>query len=149
MKKLIIFSVICISLNYSCGNDSPEETEIELRDDLTEEEFKQAILGEWQSVFELEGAENVVYLNLGQGNEVDITLWKNSVEKEFSGEYSLSFMRTPVLGVVTLAEMDIQAFDTLIVLSRINFGLHNALPSSERLFLRIDDAPYGLLSRIE
>lgn len=149
MKKLIIFCFVCINLCLSCGNDSPEETEIELREDLNEGEFKQAILGEWQSVYEIDGEENVTYLNLGKEKNVNITLRKNSTEEEFSGVYTLSYMRTPVPGTVTMAKIDIQASDTLIVLSRVNFGLHNALPIGEGLFLRIDDAPYGVLERTD
>lgn len=149
MKTLFILGFAYINLCISCGKNPIEGSEIELREDLTEEEFRQAILGEWQSVYEIEGAGNVTYLNLGRENDIDITICKNSVEKKFSGEYSLSFMRTPVLGTVTLAEIDIQASDTLIVLSRINFGLHNAVPIREVLFLRIDDAPYGVLDRFE
>jgi hypothetical protein len=149
MKRLLFFWFVCNCLLLGCGNESPEVTEIELRSDLDEEEFKQAIAGEWQSVYEIAGEENVTYLHLGQENQVSLTLRKNGAAKEFSGVYTLSFIRTPVPGTVTMAEMDIQTSDTLIVLSRINFGLHNAFPMSEGLFLRIDEAPYGVLDRIE
>jgi hypothetical protein len=49
---------------------------------------------------------------------------------------------------VTFAELTIKTSEKNIILSRVNFGLHNALPLEAGPFLRIDEAPYGVLKKI-
>jgi len=60
---LVAYSILGIVLCLSCNKESDINNEpIELRDNFSETEFKNALIGEWQSVFEIEGNENVIYL---------------------------------------------------------------------------------------
>ena len=46
-----IFILIVIIINFGC-NKNPTQLEFELREDLSETEFKEAILGKWESAYE-------------------------------------------------------------------------------------------------
>ena len=49
---------------------------------------------------------------------------------------------------MTLGEIAISTQNNIIKLTRVNFGLHNAMPM-DSMYLRIDEAPYGVLDRIK
>jgi hypothetical protein len=150
-----IFLLLAILFNMSCKNtpnqtNSPEAfAPIELREDLSESEFKKAIIGQWQSVFEKPGVENVKYLEISENGRVKLIIRQDEVEKNYEGTCQVNFMRPSMEQMVTLAEFMITTPDTNMRLSRINFGLHNALPAGEGPFLRIDEAPFGVLKRVE
>ena len=143
---LFVFSII---LCFCCNKESDKKNEaIELRSNFSETEFKNALIGEWKSVFEHAGYENVIYLKFDNQGKVKITIEKDGVENEYYGDYSVEFLREPAEENITIAKINISSSDKEIVLSQVNFGLHNAFPAS-RLFLRIDESPYGVLERIE
>ena len=158
MKKIIrTFFVLNIVLCFCCNKESDKNNEasdnkneaIELRDNFSETEFKNALIGEWRSVFELAGKENVIYLKFDNQGKARIIIEKDSVEKEYSGDYTVDFLREPAEEMMTIARIIISSSDKEIVLSWVNFGLHNAFPADYGLFLRIEKPPYGVLERIE
>lgn len=156
MKKMnIIFLGISLILFFSCNNESDKNEldkknePIELRSNFSETEFKNALIGEWKSVFENKEYKNVVYLSFNiQGKSIMKTK-NDNVENGYSGDYKVSFIREPAEGYITLAKISITCSDKEIVLSQVFFGLHNAFHPDSGLFLRIDEPPYGVLQRIE
>jgi len=155
--KTINNVLIVLSINiFFCCNKESDKSEldkknepIELRSDFSAPEFKKAILGEWKSVFENTGYENVSYLKFDDQNNSRIILKKDDVEKEYSGDYTVSFIREPAEGYATLAKITISSLDRVIVLSQVTFDLHNAFHPDSGLFLRIYEPPYGVLDRID
>ena len=144
---LFVFSII---LFFCCNKESDKNNEtIELISNFSETEFKNTLIGEWRSVFELAGKENVIYLKFDNQGKSKIIIEKDDVEKEYSGDYSVEFLREPAEEMITLAKITISSSDKQIVLSWVNFGLHNAFPADSGLFLRIEEPPYGTLDRIE
>jgi len=144
---LYVFSII---LCFCCNKESDKKNEaIELRSNFSETEFKNALIGEWKSVFESAGNDNVIYLKFDNQGKTKITIEKDGVEKEYSGDYTVDFLREPAEENITLAKITISSFDKEIVLSRVSFGLHNAFPADSGLFLRIKEPPFGVLERIE
>lgn len=111
---------------------------------LSASDFKMAITGKWFSVFEKSGNENVKYLELNSLGKAKIILVKNNTKNESEGNYSVRFIREVKEDFVTFAEIPIETSTRTTVLSRVNFGAHNAFPS-KNIFLRIDKEPYGLL----
>jgi hypothetical protein len=72
----------------------------------------------------------------------------DSLQKQFSGAYKISFDREPGAGAVTFAAITIKPKDAPeIVLRRVNFGLHNGINLQEGIVLRIDREPYGVLKK--
>ena len=142
-KFFLIVFMICLG----CHTTPTQVEQIELRSDFSESEFKEAIIGEWQSVYEIKGEENIKYLELGEQGKVKLILEKDSIGIEYEGHYSVDFLRPPSEGMVTLAELTISTSKGSIILSHVNFGLHNALPAESGPFLRIDNSPYGVLKK--
>jgi hypothetical protein len=144
---LFIFSII---ICFCCTKETDKNNEtIELRSNFSETEFKNALIGEWRSVFELAGNENVIYLKFDNQGKSRIIIEKDDVEKEYSGDYTVDFLREPAEENTTLAKISISSPYKEIVLSYVYFGLHNAFPVDSGLFLRIEGPPYGVLDRIE
>ena len=151
LNYFIIFSVFISLIGCDKESDTDARTEseiIELKENFSADEFKEALIGKWQSVFENDGKENVIYLELNDKNEAKITLDKDNVSNDYQGDYVVDFIRQPMEGYVTLGEITISTQNKIIKLSRVNFGLHNALPV-DSMYLRIDESPYGVLDRIK
>ena len=156
MKKIrfiIILSVLISLIGCDSDKESVSDTKkdveiIELREDFNAEEFKEAIIGKWQSVFEQSGFENVIYLELNANGNAKITLDKDSVSNDYQGDYTIDFTRQPMKGSVTFGEITISTQNKIIKLSRVNFGLHNAMPA-DSMYLRIDESPHGVLDRVK
>ena len=154
MKKInyiIILSVLISLIGCDKESDSDTETDskiIELKEDFNADEFKEAIIGKWQSVFEHSEYDNVIYLELNANSEAKITLDKDNVRNDYQGNYAIDFIRQPIEGNVTLGEITITTQNKTIKLLRVNFGLHNAMPM-DSMYLRIDEVPYGVLDRIK
>ncbi|MFA9391505.1 MAG: hypothetical protein ACERKD_16970 [Prolixibacteraceae bacterium] len=160
MEKLLIFSALFYLITYSgCKIESVPDTILEeelqdtiwpeLKENFSDSEFKEAIIGKWQSIFEHEGQENVIYLELSNQNKAKITIEKESKQNKYEGDYKVSYLRPPDEGMVTLAEITILTSNDTLVLSRVNFGLHNYFPAERGPFLRIDQSPYGVMERIK
>ena len=151
----IIFLGISLILFFSCKKESDKNEldkknePIELRSNFSETEFKNALIGEWKSVFENEEYENVIYLKFNIQGKSIIKIKKDNVENEYSGDYTVSFIREPAEGYITLAKISISCSDKEIVLSQVSFGLHNAFHPDLGLFLRVDEPPYGVLERVQ
>lgn len=145
--KRIEFILIILIFSLDCCRTPTEVNQTELREGLSESEFRAAILGKWESVFEHPGKQNVAYLELTCQGKAKITITHDGNKKEYKGGYSITFLRPPTEGMVTLAELTIKTSNENIILSRVNFGLHNAVPFDEYL-LRIEKEPYGVLRLI-
>jgi len=142
----LILTVLIFCL--SCHNTPTQVEQIELREDLSEAEFKKAIIGNWQSVYETPGKEIVDYLELDLQGNAKIIIKQAGNKREYQGNYRIIFLRPPTKGMVTLAELTIQTSGENIILSQVNFGLHNAVHAQVGFLLRIDKEPYGVLKKI-
>ncbi len=159
----ILLSSFCLITSYSCSKDRlnpskemlccckdsmQEVSNLVLDEGFSETEFKEAIIGKWESVYEIEGKDNVMCLGLTKELTACIVLKKENIEKEFAGNYTINFLRPPQEGFVTLGKISIITSKDSIILSRIIFSLHNGV-SVDKVFLRIFDEPYGTLDRIK
>src|SRR3990172_9161392 len=91
--------LILIVLMFYFGCDKTPnftDTGVELKSDFSVTEFKNAIIGKWQSVYEKAFEENVKYLELREQGEAKLILERNGIEEEFEGNYSVDFLRPPV-----------------------------------------------------
>lgn len=159
MKTMnVIFLGISLILFFSCNKESDKNEldkknePLELRSNFSETEFKNALIGEWKSVFENPEYENVIYLKFDIQGKSIIKIKKDSVENEYSGDYNVSFIREPAEGNTTLAKIVFSSSEKNVELSRVCFDLHNGIHDASDPFgflLRIYDPPYGVLSRIE
>jgi len=77
-----------------------------------------------------------------------IIIQKNDDGKEYSGAYSVGFLRETAVDNITLARITISGSNKEIILSRVSFGLHNAFPEDSGLFLSIEDPPFGPLKKL-
>ena len=149
MKNFIFLILGGLLFFIACNKETivqePVANPIELRDNFTEAEFKQAIIGEWQSVYQLTEQENVLCLTLTDKNNATIILSKEGNEKTYSGTYNVSFLRPPSSEEMTLGQITIKTTSSDIALKRVNFSLHSAVRGGP--FLRIDVSPYGVLER--
>ena len=111
------FKLILIVLIFSFGCDkSPNQIDqIEYREDLSESEFKEAIIGKWESVYETPGKANVDYLELTNYNNAKIIIKQDSSKKEYNGSYSIIFLRSPSEDMVTLAELTLKTSEENII----------------------------------
>jgi hypothetical protein len=150
-----VLIVLSINLFFCCNKESDkneldEKNEpIEIRSNFSETEFKNALIGEWRSVFENTEYENVIYLKFDSEGKSSIKTKMDNFVYECSGDYIVSFIREPAEGYITLAKISISCSNKEIELSRVYFGLHNAFPVDSGLFLRIEEPPYGVLDRID
>ena len=151
-KKTIHVIITLLFLSLGCdktpNDNQAQQNQIELREDFSASEFKEAIVGKWHSVWERPGEEYVKYLELHQQGEAKIIISKDIDSKLSEGNYSINFLRPPATGNVTFAEITIATSNDTIILSRVNFGYHSAFPMEGDLLLRIDEAPYGVLKRL-
>lgn len=150
-KKLISILFILTTI-YGCGAtdfNKQETPQLVLKENFSEQVFKEAIIGKWKSAWKHSTKKNIYYLELYQNGKVKIIIEENGNLKEIKGSYNISFVRPPTESSITLAEITIKTSNGNIVLSRVNFGFHNALPMDRGLFLRIDSEPFGVLEKID
>ncbi|HAH23734.1 MAG TPA: hypothetical protein DCL77_08250 [Prolixibacteraceae bacterium] len=121
---------------------------MELKDNFSELEFKEAIVGVWRSVFELEGERNIECLELNGQGKAKVTIVKQGVKEVFEGSYNVSFLRPVTDFEITFGEITITGENGNLVLSRINFGLHSGTLVFRGMVLRIDTSPYGTMNRM-
>lgn len=101
------FILIILIFFLSCHKTPTQVDQIELREGLSEFEFKEAIIGKWKSVHEIPGKQNIEYLELTSQGNAKIIIKQDGNKKEYKGSYSLAFLRPPTEGMVTLAELTI------------------------------------------
>lgn len=149
MKNIIYIFLIILGCNGVITDSTDEyQSNIALRDDLTESEFKEAIIGHWKNQFEISGKQNVETLDISSKGTARVVIIKNNIQNRYSGKYTVNFLRSCEENTVTLAEIVISIHDENLVLSRVNFGSHNALGSGDEYFLRIDNEPFGVMKKI-
>jgi hypothetical protein len=146
LKSLVL--ILSFLLCFCCGELNTKIDILELRSDFTETEFKAAIVGKWQSVYELAENKNVIFLKFYEQNNVKVTTKKNDAKEDFDGSYSVEFLRPASKGIVTWAKITIKTTTGELILPRVSFDKHNAFSVGTELFLRIDESPYGVLKRM-
>ena len=137
------------ALNKEDASNPASPVVVELKYDLSAADFKLALVGKWKSVFTADKDNpNVQSLEFTADGNTDIVIAKADKTEQYSGTYTISFDREPRAGSVTMATITIRANGSSpVVLSRVNFGLHNGIPQQEGIVLRIDNEPYGVLKR--
>ncbi len=152
MNKKLISILFILTTIYGCGatdSNKQEPPQLVLKENFSEQGFKEAIIGKWKSVWKHSTKKNIDYLELNKNGGIKIIIDENGNLKEIRGSYNISFIRPPTEGSITLAEITIKTSNDNIVLSRVNFGFHNALPMDRCPFLRIDSEPFGVLEKIK
>lgn len=151
LKKLKLIPIAWLIL-FSCikaPNNSPPEIDwSNYTGYLSASEFKDAIIGIWKSVYIHKGSENVERLEVFPFGIARVFI-NDGLRVEVTGKYEIDFLRPPAEGNITIAEMTITSDNDQIVLSRMSFGYHNAVPMTVGILLRIDKSPYGVLAKIE
>jgi hypothetical protein len=122
--------------------------ETELREDLSREAFTRALIGEWVSAWDDTSRDFVRSLTVTEGGTATVTIQDHHGEQRFIvGTYTVSFIRPPAQGSVTLADIAIVApSGEKVVLASVNFGLHNAVLGGP--YLRVDGDPIAVLKRV-
>jgi hypothetical protein len=119
-----------------------------LREDFSAPEFKAALVGKWESVYTYKNKPNIQHMEITTDGNISLTVTTADQSQQHSGPYTITFDREPAAGIVTFATITINPGDPEpIVLSRVNFGLHNGIPLDEGIVLRIDKEPYGVLKK--
>lgn len=121
---------------------------MELKDNFSEQEFKNALVGVWQSAFEVAGQKNIKCLQINRDGKAKATISNQGETELYEGNYTVSFLRPPSAGEITLAKITIKAASGNLILSFVEFGLHNGLPMSQELVLRINESPFGTMKRM-
>jgi hypothetical protein len=140
---ILVMFIVCLG----CHKTPTQVDQIKLREGLSASEFKEAIIGKWKSVYEIPEKQNIEYLELGRKGNAKIIIKQDGNKKEYKGSYSIVFLRPPTVGMITFAELTIKTAKESIILSRVYFGIHNAVPI-EGCLLRNDNEPYGVLQKI-
>lgn len=144
-----IIWVLCFSL-FACGenepapNPCPEPEYEELKDNFSEVEFENAIIGTWTSAFEWEDNVNVMFLKIDCENNAEIILEGNGQIESYVGELTVEYHRPASPGNITLAILIITSEDDEIVLSDVSFGGNNMI-SAENLYLLNHSPPFATL----
>ena len=149
-----IIWVVCFSLFACCENESdpdpcPEPEFVELRDNFSEAEFENAIIGTWESAYEHPDNANVIFLRIDCNKHTEITIRENNVNKNFEGDLTVEYLRPTSPEMVNLAKLIINTKEEEIVLSCVWFGLNNfiSIPPEGELYLRNMGAPSATLER--
>ena len=156
MRLLILSAVLTILIGCT-SRDTPSRSpqaiptdaeSIKLREDVSASEFKSAIVGKWQSVFTYKNKRNIQTLEFTHDGTATLVVAHADKWQRYSGPYTIIFEREPDAGTVTFATITIKPTGSdPIVLSRVNFGLHNGVHTDQGLLLRIDREPHGALKR--
>jgi hypothetical protein len=149
IQLLFIILILCLGCNNTSSENQEHKIRIELKGNLSGAEFKEAIIGKWGSVFYYPDKENIEYLELDKNGNAKIIIEKDTDKKEFKGNYTINFLRPPAKSMITFAEIIIKTSGYEIVLSRVNFGMHNGVPYKWGNLLRIDSEPPGVLLRTD
>jgi hypothetical protein len=144
IKILFIFLALCLCCNSAMGENQETKSTIQIKGSLSESEFKKAIIGTWKAVWNHPEKENIKYLELKRDGLAKIIIQN---KQEIEGNYVVNFLSGHTKGIVTFAEIIIKASQSEIVLSRVSFGHHSALPMNRGPFLRVDTEPFGVLEK--
>jgi hypothetical protein len=155
MKSIeLIILVLCFSLFACCENEPdpepcPEPEFVELRDNFSEAEFENAIIGTWISVYEHPENANVIFMSIDCNKKTEITIRENNISEEFKGDLTIEYLRPTSPEMVTLAKLTINMKEDQIELSRVWFGLNNfiSIPPEGELYLRNLGSPSATLQR--
>ena len=121
---------------------------MELKEDFSASDFKAALVGKWKSVYTYKNKPNIQKMEITSDENISLVVTEADQSQHHSGPYTITFDREPCAGIVTFATITINPDEPEpIVLSRVNFGLHNGIPLDEGVVLRIDREPYGVLKK--
>jgi hypothetical protein len=132
-----------------CNNEPdpdpcPEPELVELRENFSDAEFENAIIGTWKSAFEWEDNVNVMFLKIDCENNTEIHLEENGQSKIYVGDLNIQYVRPIGTGYVTRTQIIINTKDEEIILSDVGFGKNNMI-SAENLYLRNYGSPHATL----
>jgi len=122
----------------------PEPVLVEFRENFSETEFENAIIGTWKSAFEWEDNVNVMFLKIDCENKVEIRIEENSLVESYVGDLTVEYVFPVGPGYVTRAKLIITTKNEEIILSDMGFGKNNMI-SAENLYLRNYDTPHATL----
>lgn len=122
----------------------PEPELVELRENFSESEFENAIIGTWKSAFEWEDNVNVMFLKIDCENNAEIHLEENGHSEIYIGDLTVEYPRPTSPTRTTRAKLIIKTKDEEIVLSDVGFGKNNMI-SAENLYLRNYGTPHATL----
>ena len=112
MKNIILIFILLLGCNGTSIDCLEEyQSNIVIREDLTESEFKKAIIGHWENQFEVSGKINVETLDISRKGTAKVVISKNSSKDQYSGDYIVNLIRPYEEGTVTLAEIIIKIRD--------------------------------------
>jgi hypothetical protein len=121
---------------------------VELRENFSEDEFENAIIGTWRSAFEWEDNVNVIFLKIDCENKAEIHIDEDGLMESYLGDLSIEYPRPTSPTRTTRAKLIIKTTSEEIVLSDVGFGKNNMI-SAENLYLRNYDSPQSTLEWAE
>jgi hypothetical protein len=151
-----IAASLALGLGGLCGcgaGRAPEQADARIpsisRGNLGAEEFKQALVGNWISVFKDEHTPGaaVERLVISADGTAALTVSRGEHRQEYSGRWELSFERAPDPGMLTIGSIQIAGDGKTVTLTRVYFGFHNGMIDVPGPYLRIGGDPYGVLAR--
>ncbi len=142
VKRIMLF----ISIGFCLACES-NPVRFELRDNLSEAEFRDALIGTWFSVWERPDVWNVTDLNILRNGIAFITMQKDGEEKKSVGRYQILFLQPPQKDKTTYADFILKTERGNIRLHKLYSGLHNGVLIDDEPFLRIEREPYGVLKK--
>ncbi|MCX5789874.1 MAG: hypothetical protein NTX64_15430, partial [Elusimicrobia bacterium] len=108
--------------------------------------FKAALVGDWTSAWHGPGDAYVEMLKFGADGQATVKIVDGGSEHNVTGAYTVTIPEGS-FGHITAEITVVPQAGTPVTLRRVNFGLHNAVPQSIGLLLRIDKSPFGALAR--
>jgi hypothetical protein len=137
-----IIAILAIILFQNC---SKEDDEIALRTDFTNEELEKALVGKWETAFEIPGYENVTFLEYKGDGTATATL-KNA-GKTYSGPCTIEFVYVdPVYRAE--ADLTISGQEDELILDNLGFDYCRIIPYDSTIYLTIS-WPVSVLKRVE
>jgi hypothetical protein len=119
----------------------------ELHPSLSAPNFAAALIGHWETAFAAPGRTNVTRAEFRRDGTATVVVVNGKRETKHTGPYRLEFERPPATNMVTLAKITIQHDGGELILSHVNFDMHNGVQYG-RVLLRIDGQPVGALDRV-
>jgi hypothetical protein len=148
------FCFLLFTILLGCNNEPdpdpcPEPELVELRENFSEAEFENAIIGTWISVYEHPENAIVIFMSIDCYKKTEITIRENNISEQFKGDLTIEYLRPTSPEMVTLAKLTINMKEDQIELSRVWFGLNNfiSIPPEGELYLRNLGSPSATLQR--
>ena len=159
--KIILAIVLFAVLSSGCTSNHPEHkldgrrdcsdsAHATIRENLSEQEFANALIGKWETVFAHPSGHNIQAADFRANGTATLVITKDKSKETKTGTYRVQFERKPDPHMITFGRIVIETTPGQLVLSRVNFGSHNGVlfpDANSSPFLRIDKEPYGVLKK--